>query len=179
MIHEHANNLKPARACAALSALLLALPVLAHPVQTKLEMTVVSNAAFGNSVVSGDFAAAIEKIEALDAQRSGEFFVNNNLCVAYTKNGDLERAAKACDAAVREARADTRSRFALGGDQRHRAIALSNRGVLRAVTGDRENALRDLRKAVKLRARVSAPTRNLEYIESNELVPVSLLQTNR
>ena len=176
MIRLPENLSMLARSSLALAALLSSIPAVGHSVQSSLEMTVISNEAFGAAVLEGQLDTTIRRIEALDTRWANEFSINNNLCVAYTKNGELKQARKACDAAITEVRADVRGRsaFRFQVDRRHAAIALSNRGVLHAVTGDRDSAMKDFRKAVKLRARLAAPRKNLEFLENNETVAVSL-----
>ena len=46
------------------------------------------------------------------------------------------------------------------------ALALSNRGVLRAVTGDTVGAASDFKTAARLAHGSSAPSRNLAHLES-------------
>ena len=143
----------------------------AHDRGNAFHMTVISDAVFGNRVRNGDYADAIAGITAADVRGRDRFFASTNLCVALTKTGKLERAGDACEEAVRLAPADRAStkdahsaRSAI--DRRYRALALSNRGVLRAIAGDESLAREDFESALDLRGGLSAPARNLAYLQN-------------
>lgn len=133
-------------------------------------MMVISDAARGKLVTKGKFSDAIERL-MMTTMSSDDFEAHNNLCVSYTKTGDLEKAAEACDAAV-ASRADlTRAaerRLALTKSQiqREQAIALSNRGVLRAIDGDLVGAQDDFMASIRLTKWFPEPKANLTYLET-------------
>jgi len=126
-------------------------------------MMAIADRAAGELVTSGRFAEAIERITARGF--SSGFDAQNNLCVAYTKTGKLERARVACDAAIEERRTDRAAvagySAATRGERRDRAIALSNRGVLRVVLGDLDGAREDFEKSAELDGRLDEPAANL------------------
>ena len=70
-----------------------------EPVYT---MTTIVDSAHGAEIAAGKYEQAIEKIAAIDDDVD-TFFNNTNLCVAYTKTGNLDDALLACDAAVEQA----------------------------------------------------------------------------
>ena len=154
---------------------------LAHPELENFEMTVVKDAAFGRKVMDGELDAAIKSIEASTARPAQAFFAQNNLCVAYTKRGQFGDAAKACDAAIAKTLAGRQLKAAENApaERRYAAIALSNRGVLRALMGKEAGAEADFSAAVELKARVGAPKRNLEYLQARADGAVTLLQTDQ
>lgn len=119
------------------------------------EMLVISDEAFGKAVIQGDHETAIYNMTAVSERRFSRFSVSNNLCVAYVRADDPEQAAAHCDKAV------SISRWL---PDRERAVALSNRGVLLAITGQPTAALRDLRTAARLRSRLAVPGANLTLL---------------
>jgi Tfp pilus assembly protein PilF len=56
-----------------------------------------------------------------------------------------------------------------------RALALSNRGVIRAITGDDSGARQDFELAIKLGRNLRAPTENLARLETEASETVSSL----
>ncbi len=135
-------------------------------------MTVISDTAYGGRVIKGDYEKAIEKITS--SRRPGDrFSTATNLCVAYTKSGDIENAQEACGVALAliEGRQLELSKSRLDDyyEQRllrvHLALALSNRGVLHVINGDTESARNDFEAALELRAGVSAPAENLARLD--------------
>lgn len=162
-------------------AALAASPVGADDRQEVFEMTVIRDAAFGAKVVSGKHGEAIERINALNVREPEQFFVHTNLCVAYTMTRKFEAAAIACDGALADL-ADQSATMPASKERivrRYKAMALSNRGVLRAVTGDDRNARADFDAAVALEAGVSAPERNLAYLETRTVPSVTMLQADQ
>ena len=153
---------------------------LAHSELENFEMTVVTDAAFGHKVMDGELDAAIKSIEASHSRPSSEFFAQNNLCVAYTKSGQFSDAEMACDAAISKTLSGRQLKLAENGpaERRYAAIALSNRGVLHALMGDEGRAAADFTAAVKLRARLGAPKRNLEFLQARADGAVTMLQTD-
>ncbi len=132
-------------------------------------MMAIENLAGGDLVTEGRYAEAIEKITARRVSAS-DFAAHNNLCVAYVKTKALDKAAAACEAAI-----ELRSRDADPGylhsavvrqKLRDRAIALSNRGVLRAITGDVTGARDDFEKSAKLADDIDEPLINLDRLSA-------------
>ncbi len=175
------HAMKPRRAFVATGALLvtslfsattLAQPEAAQP----YTMTVVQDKAYGYAVTRGKYENAIRKITNNGNRSRGRFADQVNLCVAYAKTVDMEKAGAACDKALSDVR-DRRPKKSASSDgtaihaYRHDlAIALSNRGVLRAVAGEVELAREDFVAAIELRGRVSKiAEKNLERLEQSEL----------
>lgn len=128
-------------------------------------MTVISDDSFGQYIVDGAYEKAISKISDTGPRRLASFEAQTNLCVAYTKSGDLERAEPACDnsvAAIRKLanraveRRSTPEHIAYGY-RRYLALALANRGVLHAVHGDHAQAREFFLRADELGVRRAAP----------------------
>lgn len=119
------------------------------------EMLVITDQAFGEALIAGELEDAIEGITS-SRQRRGEIFAaQTNLCVAYIRANEARKAKVACESAV------TRSRRA---SRHNQAIALSNLGVFRAITGNTEGAMHSFRAAMRLTKDLSAPAVNLERL---------------
>lgn len=138
----------------------------AHELPSNFEMNVIKDEAAGMKILEGDIDVAIDEIARTEVRPAEKFFVDNNLCVAYTLSKEFALAEKACDNAL-DTMALTRVPKAYWHrpDVRYRAIALSNRGVLRAMTGKTELARADFADAQRLSAGIRAPKVNLEYLE--------------
>lgn len=134
------------------------------------EMNVYVDVVGGQRVIAGDYAGAVEAASRY-AEKGGArgMVANTNLCVALTKTGRFAKAESACTKAV--ALAERRRMEVSLYDSRTRrqdiAITLSNRGVLKAVSGDPLGAARDFRDAAGFaRMGVGVPARNLAYLEA-------------
>jgi hypothetical protein len=132
-----------------------------------LEMGSYSNAASGKEIEAGNYDAAITLARAPIARHDleGALVAATNLCVAYTIKRELDGAYDACAEALTLARRidkATSARFRPEATAR----ALTNRGVLRAVSGDTLGAAADFREAARSSGDWAAPTRNLAYLES-------------
>ena len=171
--------MKQKHAYAALGALLFAATV-ATPVSaeesatTPFTMTVISDAAYGHSVVNGKYERAIDKLTRDGRLLRDEFADQTNLCVAYTKTRDIQKAGDACNAAIanvkkregRVSRTSNKRSAEFRAYQSNLAVALSNRGVLRAATGDVELAKQDFQTALDLQTRLSTIVEgNLQRLE--------------
>ena len=137
-------------------------------------MTVFTDSAHGSKVVSGDYDKAIDRLERAEARFADSVAGQTNLCVAYLKSGDMDKAIDACTAAVEVIESDQRLSLRsklLAEDQRLKletelAIALSNRGVMHAAKGNAELAEADFLRAAELDVRsVKAPTINLARLQ--------------
>lgn len=138
-------------------------------------MTVIADRARGDQVMSGDYVAAIAGITSPKARHWDSFAVSNNLCVAYTKLNDLASADQACADALLTSR-ETPGEW--NGSQRKRgdrAVALSNRGVIRAVSGDAEGARSDFERARELNEGLAAAAQNLARLDRDTAQAVSSL----
>ncbi len=163
-----------AKVVCALSLAVACTPAWSDTGKPNYEMAFFSDAAQGAKILSGNYDQAIDKINT-KSNAGHALHVKTNLCVAYTKSGDIEAAEVACEEAVIAAKtfrkirrsdlavetpAQTRARFV--------AIALSNRGVLHAVKGDLDAARADFDAALAQQARVSSVRANIEKLETAE-----------
>lgn len=146
------------------------------------EMKVYANSPGGRQVLDENYASAI-KAAKRKAGKGGETGIaaNLTLCAALTKTGQLEDAEIACTKAVTlaERRKVNRPLPLYGYDTRQQdfATALSNRGVLRAVSGDPDGAARDFRDAAKVaRTAAEVSRRNLAFLEAS--VPEKVAMTD-
>jgi hypothetical protein len=133
-----------------------------------LEMGSYSNAPGGKEIAAGNYDAAIALASTRSARRDleGALIAATNLCVAYTIKRELDGAFEACAEALTLARRvdkATGARFHPVATAR----ALTNRGVLRAVSGDTLGAAADFREATRSSGKWAAPSRNLAYLESS------------
>lgn len=175
------NEMKPKQALLVLGAFFfsstMSAPVVAEETPAMpYQMTVIKDEAHGWKVTSGDFEQAISKLTHGGTRMRNRFADQVNLCVAYAKTTDLESAGKACDAAIahlkkqerRATRDRSKSSLMYRTYQRNLAVALSNRGVLLAVSGETERAKKDFAAAIELQTRLSSIARsNLERLEQS------------
>lgn len=166
------NFAKPVAAITAVVSLALASTTgLADTNDPKFTMTVFDNNSHGAKIVAGKYEQAIEKITA-QRSKNDAIRVETNLCVAYAKAGEVELAEKSCDAAIAAIESKKRfTRYAVGMEthrdarRRYLALALSNRGVIKAVKGEFESARKDFDEALQLDTRLAAAKTNLERLD--------------
>ena len=173
---NYENTARKFAATLAFSALTFSVSAGAAEQQAAYTMTAISNASFGQQVTVGKYGQAIEKITSPKFKTKTSFSAVTNLCVAYTKTGDLGRAAAKCDTALEKTRA--RVKFRRSGDliqpagygrtPADLAIALSNRGVLHAVQGETDLAREVFLEAIDLEAGLEAPQINLARLEMDD-----------
>lgn len=121
------------------------------------QMAAVIDRARGGVVLAGDYGKAIEE---LGAKRPKKFEASTNLCVAYTMTGDLDRADAECaEALAQSEKTDVR---------RDIALAWSNLGVVKAVSGDLKGARRSFRRALEISADLRQASDNLRLLQSTE-----------
>lgn len=134
----------------------------------RLTMTVISDDAYGRMVTKGNYEQAIGRITRNGRRAPDKFADQTNLCVAYTKRYEIEKARTACDAAVS---AMEKAGLRTGGNPWHNdasmdarqsnlAVALSNRGVLLTATGEAARARRDFLAAIQLESAVTSIAEN-------------------
>ena len=136
-------------------------------------MTVYSDAAHGTEIIDGAPQEVIAKLSSKVDARSNELAGQVNLCVAYTKTKQLEKATEICDSAVAAALKDARrlERSNMFGRQTTqvadtgRAIALTNRGVLHAVTGEKARARLMFEMALMLKSTEESARTNLLFLD--------------
>lgn len=153
-----------------LIAATLSAPVSAENTQpSQFTMGVISDDAYGVAVRKGKYEHAIDRITKGGKRLPGSFADQNNLCVAYTKSYAIEKASSACDAAIAQVKNKERRVSRINNDRNpevrayraNLALALSNRGVLLAATGDAGRAEQDFYAAIALQTRLTS------IIESN------------
>ena len=144
------------------------------------KMIALVDQAYGKMIVAGDYQKAIEKL-SIGGSRGTSFSAHNNLCIAYMKEKNIEQAEAECNKAIalREnvntalnAYMDTHNR----NKARDKAIALSNRGVLHAIKGDRQSALQDFEASVQIYDRLSDVRENLALINGQTVAATTTAQ---
>jgi hypothetical protein len=137
--------------------------------KSSMELGYYSNWPGGKELAAHDYAAAIAAASSVGvgADSTTALVGATNLCVAYTMTKAFREAVESCDAAVTLARQvdGPTSRSLPRPDATARA--LSNRGVLRALSGDVAGAARDLQSAARSQGSLKAPERNLGYLASS------------
>jgi len=134
------------------------------------KMAVISDESQGRAILSGDYDTAISEMTNKALRFSGRFATSNNLCVAYAKAKDIQKAVQACNAAVSNVTSQV-SKSRLMANNKHPAmrrdlaIALSNRAVLFAIQGDLEMAQAGFKEAIKLGIHINEPEFNLSILE--------------
>lgn len=144
--------------------------VLADEMSPVYTMTVIVDAAQGRKVAAGEYDRAIAKLAAKKS-RVQAYETHTNLCVAYTKTGDVERATIECEAAVAAMRKrDNRARssfvpqYVASANRAHLAVALSNLGVLEVVKGKPEAARERFEQALELDSKLVSARVNIERL---------------
>lgn len=136
-----------------------------------LVFTAIDTTRHGNDVLDGQYEEAIARIRQDGATDLG-FSESTNLCIAYTKSGDTANALESCDRAVDIARETNAMRWFARGYAPYNArrkdldlvIALSNRGVVHAASGDDALALEDLHEADALKSHLRVASKNLAVL---------------
>jgi tetratricopeptide (TPR) repeat protein len=174
-VHEHKRICALSKPLALAASLLACAPLAAHESDLAYTMTIIIDAAHGGKVASGKYDRAIEKITASKSDRD-PYSKQTNLCVAYTKTGELDKATRACEAALAitlDAKKPRRNYLghahAGRADRVYLALALSNLGVLHAATGSPEIARKSFREALELDTGLSAPKVNLARLAMEDV----------
>lgn len=167
---ERANRI--ARVTCALSLAVACTPAWSDTGKPNYEMAFFTDSAQGSKILSGKYEQAIEKINT-KADPTASPLAKTNLCVAYTKSGNIEAAEIACEEAVVAAKSFRKVRRTDLGIEtpahtraRYVAVALSNRGVLKAVMGDFDAARADFEAALALRSSLASIHANIEKLEN-------------
>lgn len=151
----------------------------AHEPDKPYSMTVIVDAAQGRKVQAGHYEAAIARLTSPSARRiRDEFALHTNLCVAYLKTGNLSLAEAACESALTtivetDRRPAYYSHIPDGAEHvldEYRALAFSNRGVVKAIQGDTDSALADFEAAHSLNKRSRTAKSNIERLDRGRIV---------
>lgn len=127
----------------------------------------IKDTAYGNLIMREEFDSAIERLESRKRTGINGFYMATNLCVAYIKTAALENAAASCALAVDSIEAVLADRTnvdtptELMSVRRFHALALSNRGVMHAVSGRDAEAQADFEAARDIETRLKEPSINL------------------
>lgn len=121
--------------------------------KSRYQMAAVVDRARGTTVLAGNYERAIEVLSGKSAKR---FASSTNLCVAYTMTGELQKADIECGAALELSQGKAA--------ERDMAIALSNLGVLKAVSGDLSGAQEDFTRALEMNRKIRQASDNLEIL---------------
>ncbi|MDX1517847.1 MAG: hypothetical protein R3288_13465 [Woeseiaceae bacterium] len=171
-------RMKPALAAATTALLFLCSGAALHAEEETLyyTLTAIEDVSYGEAVVAGDYETAIEGILTLAKVARGGFEAQTNLCVAYTRSGDFEKADDSCDAALAALKRQSRNATAPGLapfysrrlHEKYLALALSNRGVLRVISGEPDLAREDFEKAANLKFGLDVADANLAKLGTEE-----------
>ena len=153
---------------AALAALLLATTPAANVFAESRSVEPFTMAVFidtrhGEKINSGMYDQAIDKITRGGTRESRRFEDQVNLCVAYAKTNSIEKATAACNAAIEKVEKRVGRPNVDLEARAHRynlALALSNRGVLMAATGEIDRAEKDFLAALELDTRITPIVEN-------------------
>lgn len=166
----------PARACTLLLAAGAFSQAGAEELPSAYVMAVFDDRAQGQQLVSGEYEGAIAAL-AEGGQGNASLEVRNNLCVAYAMTKRLSKAEEACVQALRSSRKSAAFwNHSYRRQREDRAVAYSNRGVIRAVSGDIEGAMEDFRRAVKLSGTFEPAAHNLARLNAKATPAVSSVQ---
>ncbi|MFT6010303.1 MAG: tetratricopeptide (TPR) repeat protein [Candidatus Azotimanducaceae bacterium] len=147
----------------AMTAIFAANNVLANEDALPLQMVVVVDQAKGKAVLKGHYENAVAYLTKKDADY---FAQSTNLCVAYTKLQEFDQATISCDKAVELGglKAEKSNRSNQRTRNREFALALSNKGVLLAISGKTEGAAREFERAIALDTSLREPGKNLSAL---------------
>lgn len=119
----------------------------------RYEMTSYTHGAGSEELLAGQYEAAIEAASGRSARSSDDRLIaSTNLCVAHTMQGDFDAAREACALALKLARAADVVGGRLPRPSTATAKALSNLGVLNAISGNADAAERNFRTAARIGA---------------------------
>ncbi len=142
---------------------------------TSFELGSYVNSPGGKEIAARDYAGAISAARVYGTAGGIDALVAaTNLCVAYTATGAFSEARGPCDRAVELARREDAAAMRPMMRETATSRALSNRGVLRALSGDSTGAASDLRAAAKRKDAFAAAASNLAHLESSPAHRVAL-----
>jgi hypothetical protein len=172
------NSRKPSQALHLVFAAALLAGSAAHAAdqQHAFVLTAFSNGAAGQSIMTGDYAAAVKQLDTksqtllLDTSS-----LSTNRCVAYSVTKQLDAAHSACDAAVREAQQEIANlpvslSWARRQYRDYLALAYSNRAVLNWLSNNSTAAQDDLNRAQAVAPKADFVAHNLSVLHNRNAV---------
>ena len=146
----------------------LGLATSAAAADTGYEMISYAESFSGRRIAAGDYAGAIDfatkRLHNGTTER--RLMEHTNLCVAYTLTSSYQQAHASCEAALKMAReVDAEQSQKTFRVEHETAKAMTNRGVLKAMSGDLAGAASDFREATAAIGATKAPDRNLVHLE--------------
>ncbi|WP_306519559.1 hypothetical protein [Rheinheimera sp.] len=121
-----------------------------HAGSNGYKMVVIAEDALAAPIQAGALTTAISAATTQQAQ--DPYARQMNLCVAYSKEGNIDKAKDACHKAVTLVRQSGKRPAEL--QRELRSYAYSNRGVVRLLSGDNIGALADFQRAHDIEASV-------------------------
>lgn len=143
---------------------------------TRFTLTAYTNAVGGHEILSGDYKAALAKLDAKGATREAdEASVSLNRCVALTMAAQWSGADTACNMAVHYAQLAKTTHPEAGIQERRQqdetiALAYSDRAVLKWLTGDTQAAKQDLQHANTLAHADNQVAQNVNALSARSTV---------
>jgi hypothetical protein len=181
------NSRKPLQALrlSLAAALLTGSAVHAADKPAKFVLTAYTNATGGHSIMSGEYATALDELKhpSLFSMHDASTAANNK-CVAYAMVGEFETAMSACSEAIASARRDLRflDFSAISERQEYSdylAVAYANRAVVDWLSKDATSAASDLADAAELSPRADCVVQNTIALHSphgNAVAQLSVAQ---
>jgi hypothetical protein len=163
---------KSATAVAIASVLSVAAAHASDVASSPMVLTAYENAAGGESVLKGQYDAALKDIKRDRSMGSTAYSAKQtNLCVTYAVMKQIADAKIVCDAAVKSARYDRLSsqRYSPGTvrENAYVAIAYTNRAVVHILAKDMESAKSDLARAKALAPTAEFVSKNLAAVQNS------------
>ncbi len=127
------------------------------------KMVLIEDAPGVSALQAGQFEQGISETLSTNTAAVDNFSRQMSLCVGFTKSGQLEQAATACDNAVA---AVQQLPYISSSEKREmRGYALTNRGVLRLLQNNNLAALADFQRAAELNRSSNVSMHNLQRLE--------------
>lgn len=164
------NHLKrPLRSTVLLASIALG-AALAAPAHAAYHVTAFKNALGYTQIENEEYAAASSMLR-LATVADQRYAIATNLCVSQVKADDLSAAMMSCERAVRAAPVDLGTTLAPSPRKRAEVMThlYSNRGVVKALSGDAFGARADFERALSLDPENANARRNLDVVSSSGL----------
>lgn len=127
-------------------------------------LSIVTDMAYGDVVQRGEYERAIRRIRFVDSRYP--YPANTNLCVAHIMLEQYDEAQPHCDKAVEMAAEAARTSRRKDLDYKSEwSASLTNRGALRALSGNLDGAREDFLEALALNADTALPEINLAQLQ--------------